>query len=120
VLCSRTSQYLEHAVVAEEATLNEARGLSGRGGCSRPAGAVRDRHRAGVCVSRLRRCLPGLARPAEAPPILQHAREIFELLRATSLSRVVSPFERCIREFPARCSHLVLLPIAMPKFTPVE
>jgi tetratricopeptide (TPR) repeat protein len=79
--------YAEHALAAANAALTEARG-------DLPSAAVAysdaaDRWERFGVVPELAfallgqgRCLVGLSRPAEAAPVLQHAREIFERLQA--------------------------------------
>ena len=79
--------YAEHAVVAANAALTEA-----RGDLSSAADAYADAadrwERFGVVPEQAfallgqGRCLIGLSRPTEAAPVLQHAREIFERLQA--------------------------------------
>ena len=79
--------YAEHALVAANAALTEA-----RGDLSSAADAYADAadrwERFGVVPEQAfallgqGRCLLGLSRPTEAAPVLQHAREIFERLQA--------------------------------------
>ena len=79
--------YAEHALVAANAALTEA-----RGDLSSAADAYADAadrwERFGVVPEQAfallgqGRCLVGLSRPTEAAPVLRHAREIFERLRA--------------------------------------
>jgi hypothetical protein len=79
--------YGEHALVAANAALTEA-----RGDLSPAADAYADAaerwERFGVVPEQAfallgqGRCVLGLSRPTEAAPVLQHAREIFERLQA--------------------------------------
>ena len=79
--------YAEHAVVAANAALTEARGDL-QAAADAYADAADRWERFGVVPEQgfallgQGRCLLGLARPTEAAPVLQHAREIFERLQA--------------------------------------
>jgi hypothetical protein len=80
--------YAEHALVAANASLTDARGDLQTAAIAYADAADRW-ERFGVVPEQAfallgqGRCLLGLARPTEAAPILQHAREIFERLGAT-------------------------------------
>jgi class 3 adenylate cyclase/tetratricopeptide (TPR) repeat protein len=80
--------YAEHSLVAANAALTEARGNL-QAAADAYADAVDRWARFGVVPEQAfallgqGRCLLGLARPTEAAPVLQHAREIFERLGAT-------------------------------------
>ena len=79
--------YAEHALVAANAALAEARGDL-QAAADAYADAADRWERFGVVPEQAfallgqGRCLLGLARPTEAAPVLQHAREIFERLQA--------------------------------------
>ncbi len=80
--------HAEHALVAANAALAEARGEL-QAGADAYADAADRWERFGVVPEQAfallghGRCLLGLSRPTEAAPVLQHAREIFERLGAT-------------------------------------
>jgi class 3 adenylate cyclase/tetratricopeptide (TPR) repeat protein len=80
--------YAEHSLVAANAALTEARGNL-QVAADAYADAADRWARFGVVPEQafallgLGRCLLGLSRPTEASPVLQHAREIFERLKAT-------------------------------------
>jgi len=82
------SLYAEHALVAANAALTEARGDL-QSAAAAYADAADRWERFGVVPEQAfallghGRCLLGLSRPTEAAPVLQHAREIFERLGAT-------------------------------------
>lgn len=75
--------YAEHALVAANAALTEA-----RGDLAAASDAADRWERFGVVPEQAfallgqGRCLIGLSRPTEAAPVLQHAREIFDRLQA--------------------------------------
>ena len=79
--------YAEHALVAANAALTEARGDL-QAAAVAYADAAERWEQFGVVPEQAfallgqGRCLLGLARPTEAAPVLQHAREIFERLKA--------------------------------------
>ena len=79
--------YAEHALVAANAALTEARGDL-QAAADAYADAADRWERFGVVPEQAfallgqGRCLLGLSRPTEAAPVLQHAREIFERLQA--------------------------------------
>jgi class 3 adenylate cyclase/tetratricopeptide (TPR) repeat protein len=83
----RPYPYAEHALVAANAALTEARG-DRQAAADAYADAADRWERFGVVPEQAfallgqARCLIGLSRPTEAPPILQHAREIFTRLQA--------------------------------------
>jgi class 3 adenylate cyclase/tetratricopeptide (TPR) repeat protein len=83
----RPCPYAEHALVASNAALAEARG-NRQGAVEAYADAADRWERFAVVPERAfallgqGRCLIGLSRPSEARPVLQHAREIFERLQA--------------------------------------
>ena len=84
--------YAEHALVAANAALTEARGDL-QAAADAYADAADRWERFGVVPEQAfallgqGRCLVGLSRPTEAAPVLQHAREIFERLQAGSRAR---------------------------------
>jgi hypothetical protein len=79
--------YAEHALVAANAAITEAGG-DPQAAADAFADAAERWERFGVVPERAfallgqGRCLVGVSRPTEAAPVLQHAREIFERLRA--------------------------------------
>ena len=79
--------YAEHALVAANAALTEARGDL-QAAADAYADAADRWERFGVVPEQAfallgqGRCLLGLSRPTEAAPVLRHAREIFERLQA--------------------------------------